>query len=45
MAGGSRPQVAVVLHFNAEVACSGSNPNRELVEKLVADGWTAIGVE
>jgi hypothetical protein len=23
----------------------GSNPNRELVEKLVADGRTAIGLE
>ena len=44
----SRPQIAVILHFNAtpaalvdaahERAGGGSNPNRELVEKLVANG-------
>jgi intracellular sulfur oxidation DsrE/DsrF family protein len=46
---GPRPQIAVILHFNATVAAlkdeahekspaGGSNPNRELVEKLVANG-------
>lgn len=44
----SRPQIAVILHFNATPAAlvdaahdragGGSNPNRELVEKLVASG-------
>ena len=44
----SRPQIAVILHFNATPAAlidaahdragGGSNPNRELVEKLVANG-------
>ncbi|MFM8414268.1 MAG: DsrE family protein [Planctomycetota bacterium] len=44
----SRPQIAVILHFNAtpaalvdaahERAGGGSNPNRELVEKLLANG-------
>lgn len=52
---GPRPQIAVILHFNATAAAltdaghakspaGGSNPNRELVEILIADGWTAIGV-
>jgi intracellular sulfur oxidation DsrE/DsrF family protein len=46
---GSRPQIAVILHFNATTAAlrdeahekspiGGSNPNRELVEKLIANG-------
>jgi hypothetical protein len=44
----SRPQIAVILHFNAtsaaladaahERAGGGSNPNRELVEKLLENG-------
>ncbi len=44
----SRPQIAVILHFNATPAAlvdaahdragGGSNPNRELVEKLLANG-------
>ena len=44
----SRPQIAVILHFNAtpaalvdaahERAGGGSNPNRELVERLQANG-------
>lgn len=44
----SRPQIAVILHFNATTAAladaahersgGGSNPNRELVEKLLANG-------
>lgn len=44
----SRPQIAVILHFNAMPAAlvdeahgrtgGGSNPNRELVEKLLANG-------
>ncbi len=46
--GGARPQMAVILHHNAmpaalidathERAGGGSNPNRELVEKLQASG-------
>ncbi len=46
--GGARPQIAVILHYNAmpaalidaahERAGGGSNPNRELVEKLQASG-------
>lgn len=46
---GPRPQIAVILHFNATSAAlkdeahakspaRGSNPNRDLVEKLVANG-------
>ena len=46
---GARPQIAVILHFNATAAAltdeahekssaGGSNPNRELVEKLIANG-------
>jgi intracellular sulfur oxidation DsrE/DsrF family protein len=45
---GGRPQIAVILHFNATAAAlsdsahersgGGSNPNRELVEQLVANG-------
>jgi len=46
---GPRPQIAVILHFNATAAAlkdeahektpaGGSNPNRELVEKLIAEG-------
>jgi hypothetical protein len=46
---GSRPQIAVILHFNATTAAlrdeahekspiGGSNPNRELVEKQSAEG-------
>jgi intracellular sulfur oxidation DsrE/DsrF family protein len=44
----SRPQIAVILHFNAtpaalvdtahERAGGGSNPNRELVERLLENG-------
>ena len=44
----SRPQIAVILHFNGTPAAlvdaahdragGGSNPNRELVEKLLANG-------
>jgi intracellular sulfur oxidation DsrE/DsrF family protein len=44
----SRPQIAVILHFNATAAAltdaahertgGGSNPNRELVEKLLDNG-------
>jgi intracellular sulfur oxidation DsrE/DsrF family protein len=44
----SRPQIAVILHFNAMPAAlvddahgrtgGGSNPNRELVEKLLSNG-------
>jgi hypothetical protein len=44
----ARPQIAVILHFNAtaaalsdsahELAGGGSNPNRELVEHLLANG-------
>ena len=44
----ARPQIAVILHFNAMPAAladaahersgGGSNPNRELVEKLLANG-------
>jgi len=43
-----RPQIAVILHFNATAAAlsdsaqeragGGSNPNRELVEQLLANG-------
>jgi len=44
-----RPQIAVILHFNATLAAltdeahakspaGGPNPNRELVEKLIANG-------
>jgi len=47
--GGQRPQIAVILHFNATAAAlkdeahakspgGGLNPNRELVEKLIANG-------
>jgi len=46
---GPRPRIAVILHFNATAAAlkdeaheksqaGGSNPNRELVEKLIANG-------
>jgi len=46
---GPRPQIAVILHFNATTAAlrdeahekspaGGSNPNRELVEQLIANG-------
>ena len=46
---GPHPQIAVILHFNATAAAlkdeahakspaGGSNPNRELVEKLIANG-------
>jgi len=46
---GPRPQLAVILHFNATTAAlndeahakssaGGSNPNRELVEKLITNG-------
>jgi hypothetical protein len=46
---GPRPQLAVILHFNATTAAlndeahakspaGGSNPNRELVENLLANG-------
>jgi intracellular sulfur oxidation DsrE/DsrF family protein len=46
---GPRPQVAVILHFDATAAAlkdeayakspgGGSNPNRELLEKLIANG-------
>ena len=46
---GPQPQIAVILHFNATAAAlkdeahakspaGGSNPNRELVEKLIANG-------
>ena len=44
----ARPQIAVILHFNATIAAlgdkahgragGGSNPNQELVEKLLANG-------
>jgi hypothetical protein len=51
----SLSQIAVILHFNATTAplgdeahekspLGGSNPNRELVERRSADGWTTIGV-
>jgi intracellular sulfur oxidation DsrE/DsrF family protein len=46
--GASRPQIAVILHYSATPAAladaahertgGGSNPNRELVDKLVAAG-------
>ena len=47
--GQARPQIAVILHFqataaalndaaHAKAAAGASNPNRELVEKLVANG-------
>lgn len=46
---GPRPQLAVILHFNATAAAlkdeaharspvGGANPNRELVEQLIANG-------